>query len=130
MRSFTIAFKVKAIDFLRDGHSVSETGRKYHVDRKRIRDWNRQYERLLVENIGTGKVKRKLHHGRRSIFDQLSSMVHVWYDKKSQQDGNDVLIPNKEIQLYAVKTAGQLQLKTFRASPAWISQWKKRYGIS
>ena len=68
LSSYKVVFKVQAVDWLRShGQNVSAAAREFGVDRKRIREWDKQYTRLLQYKGGA------LH------FRYLTSWVGGYY---------------------------------------------------
>ena len=64
IHSYTVNFKVEAVEWHRmNGDNYSLTARTYGVDRKRIREWEKSYDKLLPLCYGKTKNKRKLHEG-------------------------------------------------------------------
>ena len=58
---YTVDEKVYVVQWHRtNGHNVSKTAREFGVDRKRVRESNSVYDNLLLDNVGTSKMKRKL----------------------------------------------------------------------
>ena len=71
LKSYTVAFKIEVVEWYRSEgmQNVTQTAKKFGVDRKRVREWNGKYDALLDVNVGDGKKKRKIHKGG-SIFSQ------------------------------------------------------------
>ena len=69
-RSFTIQFKLAALDFLKT-HSVQQTANEFKVDPKRIREWRTAKDRLEAQ-FETGNKNRKRLIGAGKKFDPLS----------------------------------------------------------
>ena len=40
--------------------NVTQSAKKYRIDRKRVREWNEKYDKLLDAYIGKGRKRRKL----------------------------------------------------------------------
>ena len=45
-RKFPVDFKLEVIDYVRAGHSNTETARKFKLNRKVVRDWLKQEDKL------------------------------------------------------------------------------------
>ena len=63
LKSYTVAFIIEVVEWYRgEGmQNVTQTAKKFGVDRKRVREWNGKYDALLDVNVGDGKKKRKIH---------------------------------------------------------------------
>ncbi|KAH7981697.1 hypothetical protein HPB52_000722 [Rhipicephalus sanguineus] len=64
MQSYTVAKKVEVIRWHREnGKNVHQTSRHFKLDRKRIREWEKNFDNLLQLNYGKAKLQRKLSNG-------------------------------------------------------------------
>ena len=61
LSQYTVDEKVNVVQWHRtNGHNVSKTAREFGVNLKRVRESNSAYDNLLLDNVGTSKMKRKL----------------------------------------------------------------------
>ena len=69
INSYTVEFKVEVVEWHRkNGENCSLTSRQYGVDRKRIREWEKAYDRLVPLCHGKTSKKKKLQEGLSSIY--------------------------------------------------------------
>ena len=57
LHSYSLEFKIKAVNFVKAGNSKEETARMYGVDSKRIREWCKQQDKLK-DACGAQNAKR------------------------------------------------------------------------
>lgn len=79
--SYTIEFKMQAVDWLRNGGNISAAARAFGVDRKRVREWDRDYEKFVAHNIGHEKKRRKLHPGRAPASTAVNQAVFEYLEE-------------------------------------------------
>ena len=74
LKSYSVSFKVEAVEDLRTQreYNVSAIAKKYGVDRKCIREWDKQFDKLLNSHLGK-EMKRKLQQ----VTDVLSPDLEV-----------------------------------------------------
>ena len=61
LRQYTVDEKVNVVQWHRtNGHNVSKTDEEFGVGPKRVRESNSVYDNLLLDNVGTSQMKRKL----------------------------------------------------------------------
>ena len=103
------------------GRNVSQTAREFEVDRKRIREWERNFDELAKHDVGASKKKRKLHQGREVASKELDASLFSYLEEERAK-GNSV--SNKELRARGKEIAGGLQMQGFAASSKWLWRWK------
>lgn len=77
MHSYTVKRKLEVVDWHRkNGRNVHLTSRVFKLDRKRIREWDKNYEVLLQQNFGKSKVRRKLSSGAPVFSEELDGTLY------------------------------------------------------
>ena len=57
LHSYTVEFKV-LVKWLRENNrNVSKTAREFSVDRKRVQEWDKYYDKLLEDEVGRNAKK-------------------------------------------------------------------------
>ena len=85
LSSYKVEFMVQAVDWLRShGRNVSAAARESGVDRKRIREWDKQYTRLL-QYTGGAKKRRKIHPGRPPVSPELNQAVFNFLEEERSE---------------------------------------------
>ena len=119
LSSYTVSFKVHAVEWLRQhGRNVSAAAREFSVDRKRIQEWDTQYHTLLQRNVGNDKKNL----GRPPVSDAVDKRVFEYLEEE-RSEGRAV--SNLMLIAKAREVSLGLQLEGFRASPMWLSGWKR-----
>ena len=128
INSYTVSFKVEAVEASRihPVHNITAIARKYGIDRKRLREWDKNYNKFLDNHSGKGKKKRKLHQGADVLNAELEIAVLDFFENE-RSEGR--VVRNKDLQEKALEIGGRLDLPTFKASKHWLSRWKRRWGI-
>lgn len=124
-RSYTLKFKIKAVDYYRKIKNVSIAAQASGVSRTQIRAWDRDYERYVVESVGSSRYKLKLHNGRdiRKTTDAFDKKLWNWY--KSQSSPVRVV----DLRTKAIEFSLEVGMCEFKASPDWSIRWRKKHGI-
>ena len=53
IKSYTAEFKIPVVDWLRkNNRNVSKTAREFEIDRKRVQEWDKNYDKLLENKVG------------------------------------------------------------------------------
>ncbi len=124
--SYTLQFKMGVVEWVEStGASVRAAAKKYSVDRKMIRNWlsNKERMRAALLSRGPSPGLRKLHEGRSPISEELDRRVLDHY-LNERQHGR--LLGNKEIKETALKYAQLLCLNGFKATSSWVTRWQSR----
>ena len=75
-RSFTVKFKLEAIDWHRqNGGNITQTAKEFGVDRKRIREWLANEDHLMMHRRGSDAKKRRLGGGGQPASQDLDMQV-------------------------------------------------------
>ncbi len=128
IRSYTVEFKLKAVETLRSDpdHNISATAKKFSVDRRRIREWDQSYDKLVQALYGRMKKKRKLHCGAAVASHNLDIGVFEYLEDE-RSEGRAV--SNRDLQEKARELADSMGLVGFTASRMWLWRWKKRWNV-
>ena len=125
--SYDVDFKLMIVQWhRRNGSNVSRTAREFHVDRKRVRDWEGRYESLLQHNRGKEKKRRRIGSGRVPLSSELDQKVFEFLEEERSEG---VPVSNKQLKARALQIAGGLGLSGFHASEGWLRRWKRRFGV-
>jgi hypothetical protein len=101
---FYLSTKLEAIEWARK-NSVHSAAKKFRVDRKCIRDWIKQENKLKqqVNSFGGGKRKRLQGGGRHVQHPEFDSTLASWI-KEMRENKKPVtrsIIKNKAIEVFA-----------------------------
>ncbi|KAL8566227.1 hypothetical protein ACOMHN_063117 [Nucella lapillus] len=127
-QSYTVSFKLQALQYLDNeaGGNVSECAREFSVDRKRIREWSENRDRL-EQQYGKNKQKRKLSKGPAVRSEHVDQGV-LRYLEDERSEGR--VVRNKDLKRKAMELAGAFNVVGFSASDMWLSRWKQRHFVS
>ncbi|KAG0444060.1 hypothetical protein HPB47_014231 [Ixodes persulcatus] len=126
--SYTILKKVNVVEWHRqNGNNVSKTARQFDIDRKRIRDWNANYQSLLQECQGENRVRRSMGKGR-PVFSKEIDKALVSFLEDERLAGRPV--SNLLLQAHARQLAAKMGLGGFQASHQYLTRWKRRFNVS
>ena len=124
--SYNVGFKLMIVEWHRkNGRNVSQTARKFNIDRKRVRDWESQYDMLFQRSVDKDKKQRRLGSGRVPLSGDLDQKVLEFLEDE-RSEGRPVT--NKQLKATALQIAGGMGL-SFSASDSWFSQWKQRFCV-
>ena len=74
INSYTVEFKMLVVDWLRkNDRNVSKTAREFEVDRKRVREWDKNYDKLVENKVGRCAKKRKIGCGRKPLSFEVKA---------------------------------------------------------
>lgn len=125
--SYTIQKKVEIVEWHRkNGTNVSKTARHFEVDRKRVREWNANYQVLLQQCHGKTKLKRTMGTGRPVFSEELDDALMDFLETERSAGR---AVSNRLLQEHARQLAAQMGLGNFQASCQYIARWKKRYNV-
>ena len=127
-KAWTVKDKVEIVDWFRKaGRNTPLTVKTWGCDRKSLREWDRNYEKLTRLSTDTGiKNRKKLHDGRRPISKELECEILSYYQSEC---ASGRIITNSEISKKALEVGKRLGIADFKASNGWVTRWKKRNGI-
>ena len=75
------------VDWLRkNDRNVSKTAREFEIDRKRVREWDKNHDKLLENKTGQLAKKRKIGCGRKPLSVDLDVKLSFWR-KRDQREG-------------------------------------------
>ncbi|XP_014678488.1 PREDICTED: tigger transposable element-derived protein 1-like [Priapulus caudatus] len=129
MKSYTVAYKLEAIQWFKDGNSKEATARKFNVDSKRIREWVKQEEKLRAANHGSNSKRRKLDGGgRRPLDENLETELVQWIEDQRAQR---LRVTRKRVQRRALELFDHENADSpFVASRGWLEKFFNRHGIT
>ncbi|KAG0413366.1 hypothetical protein HPB47_009484 [Ixodes persulcatus] len=128
MHSYTVAKKLEVVEWHRgNGKNVHQTSRHFKLDRKRIREWDKNYDNLLQQNYGKAKLRRKLSNGT-PVFSESVDDALFEYLERERSAGRAV--SSRLLSKEAVKIATGMQLGNFVASSHYINEWKKQFSVA
>ena len=80
--SYTLEFKLEAVNHVKMGNSKEATARKFGVAPKRIREWCKQEDKLhsQSDHSSQGKRKRLEGGGRRPLSETLETELYAWIE--------------------------------------------------
>lgn len=123
--SYTVKFKINVAKYAKE-HTISETSRTFNIDRKRIREWKKQFEAgQFNESLMT--VKRLPGAGRKVKNEHLDKDIFEWFCERRT---SGIRITGKQLILEAQRrfiASGDL---TFKGSRGWLQKWMKRHSVS
>ena len=137
IHSYTLEFKMNAIRYAEINGNAS-TGRKFSVDRKRIRDWRATKEKI-IELSGKEKGKKKkrcIGGGRKPFSERLEEIILEWiYDRRSKglHVSRKLIMKKAKILFDDMKKGEQTEEdidNEFLASTGWLRNFMKRNGLS
>ena len=128
INSYTVEFKILVVDWLRkNDKNVSKTAREFDIDRKRVREWDQNYDKLLENKVGRSAKKCKIGCGRKPLSSDLDMKLFEFLEEE-RLEGRPV--SNDLLRVRALQIAGGLRIDgTFTASSGWIARWKRRFGV-
>lgn len=125
-RSFTISFKLKAVD-VAEKTNKSNAAKEFNVDVKRIREWCKQKDQLLAKvSIKQSKKKCLSGAGRKPLNADMEDVLLEWItDLRSR----NLRVSRRMIMDHARLTFSQSS-PGFKASRGWLQKFMKRQGLS
>ncbi|KAH7958586.1 hypothetical protein HPB49_003072 [Dermacentor silvarum] len=128
MHSYTVAKKIEVIQWHREnGKNVHQTSRHFKLDRKRIREWEKNFDNLLQQNYGKAKLRRKLSNGAPVFSEYVDDALFEFFERERSAGR---AVSNRFLSEEAVKIANSMQLGNFVASSHYINRWKQRFGVA
>uniref|UniRef100_A0A914H9R2 HTH CENPB-type domain-containing protein n=1 Tax=Globodera rostochiensis TaxID=31243 RepID=A0A914H9R2_GLORO len=127
-RIFTIGEKLEVINFMKS-HSIHETSRRFKIDRKRIREWAGQEQKLLsLRETKSGKRLRLDGAGRHLRDKEFDEQMIEWI--RSQRACNQ-RVSRRTIQIHALQIANQAddEETIFKASCGWLNKFMLRHNL-
>ena len=85
IRSYTVDFKVRAVETLRNDPDHNISAKSFSIDRKRLREWEKSYDKILEAHFGKGKKSRKLHPGAEVISLELDVAVFEYLEEERSE---------------------------------------------
>lgn len=119
-RAFTLAFKLRIIKYL-ERNTISHTARKFKLDRKIVRNWSNNKDKILSQSSKHTR-KRIMRHvvGR---WPEFESQLYEWF-KELRDQGN--CVSSRMIQAQAIRTSPSLD---FAASNGWLNNFLRRHRL-
>ncbi|KAG0435601.1 hypothetical protein HPB47_018388 [Ixodes persulcatus] len=128
MHSYTAQKKIKVVEWhRRNGKNVYLTTRQFKLDRKRIREWEKNYDVLLQQNFGKSKLRRKLSNGAPKFSKEVDDSL---FELLECERSAGCALSSRLLSEEALRIASQLQLGNFASSSQYMRRWKQRFNVS
>ena len=134
LHSYTLDFKLQAIQFVKIGNSKESAARKFGVDSRRIREWCSPEERLksAASSPKTSVCRRLDGGGRHPLSKTLEQDLYAWIEEKRS---NRLRVTRSMVKKEAVKRFGNSpacdnRSTNFVASEGWLQNFFCRHGIT
>lgn len=86
---------------------------------ERVREWDKNYDKLLENKVGRSAKKCKIGCGRRPLSSDLDMKLFEFMEEERSERRP---VSNKLLRVRALQIAGGLQIEgTFTASTGWIA---------
>lgn len=133
--SYTLEFKLEAVNHVKMGNSKEATARKFGVAPKRIREWCKQEDKLhsQSDHSSQGKRKRLEGGGRRPLSETLETELYAWIEL---QRFKRLRVTRKKVKREALSIFSQNNgyaedaNKDFVASDGWLRNFFRRHQIT
>ncbi|KAF7640204.1 HTH CENPB-type domain-containing protein [Meloidogyne graminicola] len=127
-KSYTVDFKLEVVEFSRN-FSPSEAGKRFNVDRRRIRDWTHQEDKLkeLRNSTPLHIQKRRLTGAGRHLHNVEFEKDLLEWIKEKQTKGEP--LSRRIIKVQASQMSSNYP-ECFEASEGWLQKFLKRNNIS
>ena len=117
--SYDVSFKLLIVQWhSRNGKNVSKTAQEFDINRKRVREWESRYERLLEHDVRKEKKRRRIGSGRPPLSIDLDQKLIFLEEERVESRP----VSNKCLKAMCLQIAGGLGLSTFGASAGWLSR--------
>ena len=133
LHSYTLDFKLQAIQHVKTGNSKEATARKFGVAPKQIREWCKKETELrnTAEHSKLGKRKRLDGAGRRPLSETLETELFSWIEHQRSQR---LRVTRKKVKKEALRLFANSDdpenTKEFVASDGWLRNFFKRHRIN
>ncbi|KAH6937940.1 hypothetical protein HPB50_005452 [Hyalomma asiaticum] len=123
-----VAKKIEVIQWHREnGRNVHQMSRHFKLDRKRIREWEKNFNNLLQQNYRKAKLRRKLSNGVPVFSEHVDDALFEFLERERSAGR---AVSNRLLSEEAVKIANSMQLGNFVASSHYVNRWKQRFGVA
>lgn len=86
MYSYTAAKKIEVIRWRREHKkNVHQTSQKFKLDRKQIREWEKNFDNLLKQNFGKAKLRRKLRNGVLVFSEYVDNALFKFFEPEKNR---------------------------------------------
>jgi hypothetical protein len=129
LHSYDLAFKLKVITYAKD-HGNSKAAKYFNVDRKRVREWRQNEDRLkgaASVASGSGRRKRLSGGGRKLNFPHIEEELAKWIKAKRDRG---VRVTGKALKQEAIRQHRENGNPSFKASCSWLRRFMKRHNIT
>ncbi|KAH7968251.1 hypothetical protein HPB52_007184 [Rhipicephalus sanguineus] len=83
MQSYIVAKKIEIIRWHREnGKNVHQTSRHFKLDRKRIREWEKNFDNFLQLNYEKAKLRRKLSNGAPVFSEHVDDALFEYLERE------------------------------------------------
>ena len=122
-RSFDAAFKLKVVAYSKTC-SNREAARKFSIDKKRVREWKSQEDKLITSS----SKKRRLSGGRMAQLPDMEEVLVCWID---EMRSNNLRVTRSSIQRKSLELCqSEEEQPDFNASRWWLEKFMRRHGLS
>uniref|UniRef100_A0A8P4FYH3 HTH CENPB-type domain-containing protein n=2 Tax=Dicentrarchus labrax TaxID=13489 RepID=A0A8P4FYH3_DICLA len=120
-RKFDFEFKERVLRFA-ETNSGEKTARHFNIDAKRVRDWKKQREELLLADR---RRARLTGGGRKKLSVELERRLAEWISSMKEEHCrvSRNMIKKKALEIYPSVSDGG---KTFVASTGWLQKFLER----
>ncbi|KAM7306342.1 hypothetical protein ISCGN_010065 [Ixodes scapularis] len=127
MQSHTVQKKIKVMEWhRRNGKNLHLTARQFKLDRKRIREWEKNCEVLLQQNFGKLKLRQKLRNGAPVFSKEVDDALFKFLERERSAGR---AVGNKRLSEEALRNAIKLQLGKFVHIRQYLKRWKQRFNV-
>ena len=129
-RSFTISTKLDVLRRIRldfDGN-LSKASRELNIDRKRLREWQRQEPEFA--NATNKQTRRAMGGGKKPFAPELEVQLFAWF--KSERQTHKRVVNYAKIRTKAAELRVEMNIPEadLKLSDKWIYNFCKRHQIT
>ena len=125
IKSYTMSFKQTVAKFAKE-NSINSASVKFKVDRKRIREWINNLEKISTKK----SIRKRLDGGgRKPMIVEIEENLLEWiYERRSKMlHVSRKMIRTKAKAIFDEKTDDPAVKESFVASRCWIQNFMKRH---
>ncbi|KAH6923704.1 hypothetical protein HPB50_005174 [Hyalomma asiaticum] len=117
---------MEVIQWHRDyGKNMHTTSQQVELDKKQIRECDKNFENLLEQNYRKAKLRRKLINGAPVFSEDVDDVLFFGCNRSAGS-----AVSNWTLSEQPIKIASSLQLRNFVASNRYINRRKQRFGVA
>ena len=132
VKSYTMEFKLAAIQKA-EQFSIRHAAEFFHVDRKRIRKWRKDKDKIVqMSNQVAGKKRKALDGaGRNPKSEEMEDIVFEWVtDRRSKRLRVSRKLVMKKAKIIYDELEGTDKAEKFEATKGWLEKFMRRTGLS